>query len=113
MSLTELSQVLARLLNPPNAPQNDYAGDAAVPDTPVHDENVLHLNIDMITGEDELSDIPAEMREVVAAEDTVPQVGNGFADQTIGEPTSGAGVMHPEPDRPDVDRKLSTTIHCL
>ncbi|CAI6337687.1 unnamed protein product [Periconia digitata] len=65
----ELAQVLARLLNPPNAPLNDFTNDTVMDDVPMpDDENVVHVNIDMATGEDELSDIPAEMREVVAAE---------------------------------------------
>lgn len=61
-----LAGVLAQLFNPPNMPQMDYAGDTMMQDLPTHDTEVV--NIDITTGEDELADIPADMREIVAAE---------------------------------------------
>lgn len=61
-----LAGVIARLFNPPDMPQADYGHDQ---DVSMHDaENVAVLNIDLASGEDELADIPAEMREIVAAE---------------------------------------------
>lgn len=63
-----LSQVLAGLLNPPNMPANDYGGDTAMQDAPAQDGDVEVAFVNLTTGEDELADIPAEMREIVAAE---------------------------------------------
>lgn len=64
-----LSQVIASLFNPPNAPQMDYGGDTTMQDAPAQDgEGVEVAFVNLTTGEDELADIPAEMREIVAAE---------------------------------------------
>ncbi|KAF2684352.1 hypothetical protein K458DRAFT_366687 [Lentithecium fluviatile CBS 122367] len=72
-----LASVIAQMFNPPNMPQNDY-GDAAMHDAPMPEgDNVPILNIDITAGEDELADIPAEMREIVAAEITA------FRDRSI------------------------------
>ncbi|USP73503.1 hypothetical protein yc1106_00777 [Curvularia clavata] len=63
-----LSSVLASFFNPPNAP-TDYAGDTMMQDAPAQDgEDVEVAFVNLATGEDELADIPADMREVVAAE---------------------------------------------
>jgi RNA-binding protein 25 len=62
-----LSHVLASFFHPPNAPVVDYAGDTTMQDA--HDsENVEVAFVNLATGEDELADIPADMREIVAAE---------------------------------------------
>jgi RNA-binding protein 25 len=63
-----LSQVLASFFNPPNMPQMEYGGDTAMQDAPAHDGDVEVAFVNLATGEDELADIPAEMRDVVAAE---------------------------------------------
>ncbi|KAF1945033.1 hypothetical protein EJ02DRAFT_339587 [Clathrospora elynae] len=64
-----LSHVLASFFNPPNAPVIDYAGDTMMQDVQAQDgEDVEVAFVNLTTGEDELADIPAEMREVVAAE---------------------------------------------
>lgn len=63
-----LDQVIASLFNPQNAPQ-DIAGDSMMMDAPgpTDDSGVVQIDI-VASGEDDLSDIPAEMRETVAAE---------------------------------------------
>ncbi|KAF1960605.1 hypothetical protein CC80DRAFT_488902 [Byssothecium circinans] len=67
-SATEaLSQVLAQLFNPPTEPQMGPSGDVKMQDAALPD-NIPYYNIEASTGEDELSEIPAEMREIVAAE---------------------------------------------
>ncbi|KAF1976377.1 hypothetical protein BU23DRAFT_551839 [Bimuria novae-zelandiae CBS 107.79] len=64
-----LNQVLASLFNPPDVPQADLAGDTAMMDANGNDDNPDIVQIDITaSGEDDLSDIPAEMRETVAAE---------------------------------------------
>jgi RNA-binding protein 25 len=73
-----LAQVIARMFNPPNMPPMDYGLDTAMRDAPPQDsDNVPVLNIDITAGEDELADIPVEMREIVAAEITA------FRDRSI------------------------------
>jgi RNA-binding protein 25 len=64
-----LSQVIASFFNPPNMPQMEYNGDTMMQDAPAQDgEGVEVAFVNLTTGEDELADIPAEMREIVAAE---------------------------------------------
>lgn len=63
-----LAGVIASFFNPPNIPQTDYAGDTSMQDTPAQDGDVEVAFVNLATGEDELADIPAEMREIVAAE---------------------------------------------
>ncbi|CAA9961753.1 hypothetical protein CFE70_005157 [Pyrenophora teres f. teres 0-1] len=64
-----LSQVLASFFNPPSATTMDYAGDTMMQDAQTHDgEDVEVAFVNLANGEDELADIPAEMREIVAAE---------------------------------------------
>jgi RNA-binding protein 25 len=64
-----LSQVVASFFNPPNLPQVEYNGDTMMQDASAHDaEGVEVAFVNLTTGEDELADIPAEMREIVAAE---------------------------------------------
>ncbi|KAF1913207.1 hypothetical protein BDU57DRAFT_521961 [Ampelomyces quisqualis] len=63
-----LAQVLASFFNPQNIPQNEYGGDTAMHDAPAQDGEVEVAFVNLTTGEDELADIPAEMREIVAAE---------------------------------------------
>jgi RNA-binding protein 25 len=62
-----LSQVLASFFHPPNAPVLDYAGDTTMQDAQ-DSEDVEVTYVNLATGEDELADIPADMRETVAAE---------------------------------------------
>ncbi|KAL1592293.1 hypothetical protein SLS60_011370 [Paraconiothyrium brasiliense] len=63
-----LDQVIAQLFNPPDDPQTDLAGDALMMDTQNEDNpDIVQIDI-TASGEDDLSDIPAEMRETVAAE---------------------------------------------
>lgn len=64
-----LSQVLASFFNPPNIPVMDYAGDTMMQDGPAQNgDDVEVAFVNLTTGEDELADIPADMREIVAAE---------------------------------------------
>lgn len=64
-----LSSVLASIFNPPTAPIMDYAGDTMMQDAQAQDgDDVEVAFVNLATGEDELADIPAEMREIVAAE---------------------------------------------
>jgi RNA-binding protein 25 len=64
-----LAQVLASLFNPPNAPQVDYAGDTAMRDGAGQDGDGVEVAfVNLTNAEDELADIPADMREIVAAE---------------------------------------------
>ncbi|KAH6612059.1 hypothetical protein C7974DRAFT_90608 [Boeremia exigua] len=63
-----LSGVLASLFNPPNMPQMDYGGDMMMADMPAQDGDVEVAFVNLTNAEDELADIPAEMREIVAAE---------------------------------------------
>ncbi|KAJ4363103.1 hypothetical protein N0V83_010223 [Neocucurbitaria cava] len=64
-----LSQVLASFFNPPNAPLMEYGADTIMHDAPAQDgDDVEVAFVQLAPGEDELADIPAEMREVVAAE---------------------------------------------
>ncbi|KAH8728980.1 hypothetical protein GQ44DRAFT_645823 [Phaeosphaeriaceae sp. PMI808] len=64
-----LSQVLSSFFNPPNNPQAEYGGDSLMADLPAQDgDNVEVAFVNLAPGEDELADIPAEMREIVAAE---------------------------------------------
>ncbi|KAF7682189.1 hypothetical protein GT037_001165 [Alternaria burnsii] len=64
-----LSSVLASFFHPPNAPNVDYAGDATMQDAQAQDgEDVEVAFVNLANGEDELADIPAEMRDIVAAE---------------------------------------------
>ena len=63
-----LAGVLASLFNPPNLSANEYGIDAAMQDAPEQDGDVEVAFVNLTTGEDELADIPAEMREIVAAE---------------------------------------------
>ncbi|KAJ4291711.1 hypothetical protein N0V90_009606 [Kalmusia sp. IMI 367209] len=66
----DLDRVIASMFNPPDAPQTDFAGDSMMLDAhAAHDEASEVVQIDISAGgEDDLSDIPAEMRETVAAE---------------------------------------------
>lgn len=64
-----LSQVLTSFFNPTSPPAVDYGGDATMQDAPAQNgEDVEVAFVSLATGEDELADIPAEMREIVAAE---------------------------------------------
>ncbi|KAH3915385.1 hypothetical protein HBI56_165750 [Parastagonospora nodorum] len=63
-----LTGVIASLFNPPNMPANEYGNDATMQDAPQQDGDVEVAFVNLTTGEDELADIPAEMREIVAAE---------------------------------------------
>lgn len=64
-----LSQVLASFFNPPSIPSMDYGNDTMMQDAPAHDgDDVEVAFVNLTTGEDELADIPADMREIVAAE---------------------------------------------
>jgi RNA-binding protein 25 len=64
-----LSQVVASLFNPPNAPQVVQRGDMGMQEVQMHDSNDVEVAvINLSAAEDELADIPAEMREIVAAE---------------------------------------------
>ncbi|RMZ73488.1 U1 snRNP-associated [Pyrenophora seminiperda CCB06] len=64
-----LSSVLASLFNPPNVAATDYAGDTMMQDAQAQDgEDVEVAFVNLANGEDELADIPEEMRETVAAE---------------------------------------------
>ncbi|CAO2653013.1 Nn.00g024240.m01.CDS01 [Neocucurbitaria sp. VM-36] len=63
-----LSQVLASFFNPPNVPVMEYGGDTMMQDAPAQGDDVEVAFVTLATGEDELADIPAEMREIVAAE---------------------------------------------
>ncbi|PKS07398.1 hypothetical protein jhhlp_006000 [Lomentospora prolificans] len=61
----ELQRVIRELFYPPPAKRADKDGDVAMGDS--NGENVEVVNIPL-TQEDELADIPAEMREIVAGE---------------------------------------------
>lgn len=64
-----LSGVLASLFNPPNKPQLEYGGDVMMQDMPAHDGDGVEVAfVNLTNADDELADIPAEMREIVAAE---------------------------------------------
>ncbi|KAF9694086.1 hypothetical protein EKO04_007974 [Ascochyta lentis] len=64
-----LSGVLASLFNPPNVPQMDYGGDVRMQDMPPQDGDGVEVAfVNLTNAEDELADIPADMREMVAAE---------------------------------------------
>lgn len=64
-----LSGVLASLFNPPNMPQMDYGGDVMMQDVPAQDGDGVEVAfVNLTNAEDELADIPADMREIVAAE---------------------------------------------
>jgi RNA-binding protein 25 len=64
-----LTQVVAQIFNPPSLPQIDTAGDVKMQDLSAQNGvDVPFYDIGATTGEDELSDIPVEMRETVAAE---------------------------------------------
>ncbi|KAL5117127.1 hypothetical protein ACEQ8H_004952 [Pleosporales sp. CAS-2024a] len=64
-----LSGVLASLFNPPNMPATEFNADATMQDAPTQDGGDVEVAfVNLTTGEDELADIPAEMREIVAAE---------------------------------------------
>ncbi|KAH7063976.1 hypothetical protein BKA63DRAFT_175143 [Paraphoma chrysanthemicola] len=64
-----LSQVITSFFNPPNLPQLDYGGDTTMQDTAAQDGDGVEVAfVNLASGEDELADIPAEMREIVAAE---------------------------------------------
>ncbi|KAF2019403.1 hypothetical protein BU24DRAFT_419022 [Aaosphaeria arxii CBS 175.79] len=63
-----LSEVLASLFNPPNPLPVDAAGDVAMTDAQAQDGEGVEVVQIAFNAEDELSDIPAEMREMVAAE---------------------------------------------
>lgn len=64
-----LSGVLASLFNPPNMPQMEYGGDVMMQDMPAQDGDGVEVAfVNLTNAEDELADIPAEMREIVAAE---------------------------------------------
>ncbi|KAF1832701.1 hypothetical protein BDW02DRAFT_599741 [Decorospora gaudefroyi] len=64
-----LAQVLASFFNPPNAPTMDYPGDTLMQDAHAQDaEDVEVAFVNLNTGDDELADIPEDMRETVAAE---------------------------------------------
>ncbi|KAF2705696.1 hypothetical protein K504DRAFT_387733 [Pleomassaria siparia CBS 279.74] len=65
----ELAQVITSLFNPPNAPQHVQSGDVVMRDVQIHDGDGVEVAvINLSAAEDELADIPVEMREVVAAE---------------------------------------------
>ncbi|KAL5403286.1 hypothetical protein PMIN03_009990 [Paraphaeosphaeria minitans] len=61
-----LDQVLTQLFNPPDTPQAD-AEDAMMDIKNEDNPDIVQIDI-AASGEDDLSDIPAEMRETVAAE---------------------------------------------
>lgn len=65
-----LDQVLTSLFNPQDVPQTDLSGDTMMMDANGHnDDNPDIVQIDIAaSAEDDLSDIPADMRETVAAE---------------------------------------------
>jgi hypothetical protein len=64
-----LSGVLASLFNPPNMPQMDFGGDVMMQDMPAQDGDGVEVAfVNLTNAEDELADIPADMREIVAAE---------------------------------------------
>ncbi|KAF1843501.1 uncharacterized protein K460DRAFT_357223 [Cucurbitaria berberidis CBS 394.84] len=64
-----LSLVLGSFFNPPNIPVMEYRGDTMMQDAPAQDgDDVEVAFVNLTTGEDELADIPAEMREIVSAE---------------------------------------------
>ncbi|KAF2999914.1 hypothetical protein E8E13_008793 [Curvularia kusanoi] len=64
-----LAGVLKSLFNPPNMPQMDYAGDVMMQDMPTQDGDGVEVAfVNLTNADDELADIPAEMREIVAAE---------------------------------------------
>ncbi|KAF2796650.1 hypothetical protein K505DRAFT_299736 [Melanomma pulvis-pyrius CBS 109.77] len=64
-----LSQVIGSLFNPPNAPQLVHGGNMVRQDVQMHDSDGVEVAvINLSAAEDELADIPAEMREIVAAE---------------------------------------------
>ncbi|KAJ4407031.1 hypothetical protein N0V91_004197 [Didymella pomorum] len=64
-----LTGVLASLFNPPNMPQMDYSGDVMMQDMPSQDGDGVEVAfVNLTNAEDELADIPADMREIVAAE---------------------------------------------
>ena len=64
-----LSGVLASLFNPPNMPQMEYGADVMMQDMPAHDGDGVEVAfVNLTNADDELADIPAEMREIVAAE---------------------------------------------
>ncbi|KAF3052929.1 hypothetical protein E8E11_011712 [Didymella keratinophila] len=64
-----LSGVLASLFNPANMPQMDYGGDVMMQDMPAQDGDSVEVAfVNLTNAEDELADIPADMREIVAAE---------------------------------------------
>jgi len=65
-----LASVIAQLFNPPDVPQMDFGGDTSMHDVHMHDNEesgVVQIDI-AASAEDELADIPADMREIVAAE---------------------------------------------
>ncbi|KAF2637456.1 hypothetical protein P280DRAFT_552135 [Massarina eburnea CBS 473.64] len=63
-----LAQVVSQLFNPPSVHDADASTDVQMQDAAGPGADIPYYNIDITTGEDELSDIPAEMREIVAAE---------------------------------------------
>jgi RNA-binding protein 25 len=64
-----LSQVLASFFHPPNVTQMDHAGDTTMQDASAQNgDDVEVAFVNLANGEDELADIPADMREIVAAE---------------------------------------------
>lgn len=64
-----LAQVIASFFNPPNMPQMEYGGDTMMLDAPAPDGDGVEVAfVNLTTGEDELADIPADQREIVAAE---------------------------------------------
>lgn len=64
-----LSQVLTSLFHPTAMPQTDHGGDATMQDAPaLEGDNAEVAYLSLANAEDELADIPAEMRETVAAE---------------------------------------------
>ncbi|KAF2261520.1 hypothetical protein CC78DRAFT_499995 [Lojkania enalia] len=64
-----LAQVLASLFNPRTAPPIDHSSDIMMHDTQAQDgDGAEIIHIPLSAAEDELADIPAEMREIVASE---------------------------------------------
>jgi RNA recognition motif-containing protein len=63
-----LQQVISSLFNPPNSLPVDHSGDMMMPDVPNHDADGVEVVNIAFNAEDELADIPADMREIVAAE---------------------------------------------
>jgi hypothetical protein len=63
-----LQQVLTSLFHPPHAAPVDHSGDVHMSDAHGHDGDGVEVVNIAFSGEDELADIPAEMREIVAAE---------------------------------------------